>query len=67
MSLWASKIHRLELGRAGSDARSGLILESQRQTVISQFYQLDKLVVEGRKSGKQKGDKGGIIRQKDTR
>ncbi|KAF2787034.1 hypothetical protein K505DRAFT_317396 [Melanomma pulvis-pyrius CBS 109.77] len=38
----------------------------KRQTVISQFYQLDRLVVEGGKSGKQKGDEGGIVRQKDT-
>jgi hypothetical protein len=38
----------------------------QRQTVISQFYQLDRLVVEGGKTGKQKGDEGGIVRQKDV-
>ncbi|KAF2805339.1 uncharacterized protein BDZ99DRAFT_525042 [Mytilinidion resinicola] len=38
----------------------------KRQTVISQFYQLDRLVVEGGKTGKQKGDHGGIVRQKDT-
>jgi hypothetical protein len=57
----------------------------QRQTVISQFYQLDKLVVEGQKTvshgvrhgkpicpanammqGKETGDKGDIVRQKDT-
>ncbi|KAL5119465.1 hypothetical protein ACEQ8H_002530 [Pleosporales sp. CAS-2024a] len=37
----------------------------KRQTVISQFYQLDRLVVEGGKQGKQTGDKGDIIRQKD--
>jgi hypothetical protein len=37
----------------------------QRQTVISQFYQLDRLVVEGGKQGKQTGNKGDIIRQKD--
>ncbi|KAF2255074.1 hypothetical protein BU26DRAFT_514870 [Trematosphaeria pertusa] len=37
----------------------------KRQTVISQFYQLDRLVVEGGKTGKQKGDEGGIVRQKD--
>jgi hypothetical protein len=37
----------------------------QRQTVISQFYQIDRLVVEGGKTGKQKGDEGGIVRQKD--
>jgi hypothetical protein len=40
-------------------------VRSQRQTVISQFYQLDKLVVEGGKQGKQTGDKGDIVRQKD--
>jgi hypothetical protein len=39
---------------------------AQRQTVISQFYQLDRLVVEGGKTGKQKGDEGGIVRQKDV-
>ncbi|KAF2709536.1 hypothetical protein K504DRAFT_467501 [Pleomassaria siparia CBS 279.74] len=38
----------------------------KRQTVISQFYQLDRLVVEGGKTGKQRGDDGGIVRQKDT-
>ncbi|KAF2641714.1 hypothetical protein P280DRAFT_397388 [Massarina eburnea CBS 473.64] len=37
----------------------------KRQTVVSQFFQLDKLVVEGGKAGKQKGDDGGIVRQKD--
>ncbi|KAL6712437.1 hypothetical protein ACN47E_000314 [Coniothyrium glycines] len=36
----------------------------KRQTVISQFYQIDRLVVEGGKEGKQKGD-GDIIRVKD--
>ncbi|CAI7575558.1 unnamed protein product [Penicillium glandicola] len=38
----------------------------KRQTVISQFYQLDKLVVEGQKTGKETGDHGGIVRQKET-
>ncbi|CAM1506087.1 Fc.00g057280.m01.CDS01 [Cosmosporella sp. VM-42] len=40
----------------------------KRQTVISQFYQLDRLVVEGGISslqGKQSGDRGGIVRQKE--
>ncbi|KAL6363107.1 hypothetical protein LRP88_02511 [Fusarium phalaenopsidis] len=37
----------------------------QRQTVISQFYQLDRLVVEGGISGKQTGKHGGIVRQKE--
>ncbi|KAL3472629.1 hypothetical protein BJX99DRAFT_249502 [Aspergillus californicus] len=38
----------------------------KRQTVISQFYQLDKLVVEGQNTGKETGQHGGIVRQKDT-
>ncbi|KAJ5766492.1 uncharacterized protein N7511_004108 [Penicillium nucicola] len=38
----------------------------KRQTIISQFYQLDKLVVEGQNTGKETGDHGGIVRQKDT-
>ncbi|KAI9374677.1 hypothetical protein BJX61DRAFT_497344 [Aspergillus egyptiacus] len=38
----------------------------KRQTVISQFYQLDRLVVEGQKTGKETGEHGGIVRQKDT-
>jgi len=42
------------------------MLDMQRQTVVSQFFQLDRLVVEGGKTGKQKGSKGGIVRQKDT-
>lgn len=37
----------------------------QRQTVISQFYQIDRLVVEGGKEGKQKGDRSDIVRVKD--
>lgn len=37
----------------------------QRQTVISQFFQLDRLVVEGGRAGEQTGDKGDIVRQKD--
>lgn len=36
----------------------------KRQTIVSQFYQLDKLVVEGGKTGKDKD--GHIMRQKDT-
>ncbi|KAL2430539.1 hypothetical protein ABEF95_010557 [Exophiala dermatitidis] len=38
----------------------------KRQTVISQMYQLDRLVVEGGASGKETGGRGGIVRQKDT-
>ncbi|KAG6367183.1 hypothetical protein INS49_001368 [Diaporthe citri] len=37
----------------------------QRQTVVGHFFELDRLVVEGGISGKQKGNKGGIVRQKD--
>ncbi|KAJ9618238.1 hypothetical protein H2203_009154 [Taxawa tesnikishii (nom. ined.)] len=37
----------------------------KRQTVVSQFFQLDRLVVEGGKEGRQTGKEGGIIRQKD--
>lgn len=37
----------------------------QRQSVISQFYQLDRLVVEGGKQGKQTGGRGDIVRQKE--
>ncbi|KAF2132249.1 hypothetical protein P153DRAFT_334970 [Dothidotthia symphoricarpi CBS 119687] len=37
----------------------------KRQTVISQFYQIDRLVVEGGKTGKQTGNEGDIVRQKD--
>lgn len=37
----------------------------KRQTVVSQFYQLDRLVVEGGKSGRQTGGEGGIVRQAD--
>ncbi|KAF2104394.1 hypothetical protein NA57DRAFT_51222 [Rhizodiscina lignyota] len=37
----------------------------QRQTVISQFFQLERLVVEGGKTGKQTGEEGDIVRQKD--
>ncbi|BDD63356.1 hypothetical protein MAP00_008255 [Monascus purpureus] len=43
----------------------------KRQTVISQFYQLDKLVIEGQRPGgqrslKETGGEGGMVRQKDT-
>lgn len=38
----------------------------QRQTIVSQFYQLDRLVVEGGKTGKETGGTGDIVRQKDT-
>ncbi|KAF3162088.1 LYR motif-containing protein 4 [Orbilia oligospora] len=37
----------------------------RRQTMISSFYQLDKLVVEGGAEGKEKGNRGGILRQKE--
>ncbi|KAG8534269.1 uncharacterized protein KY384_001113 [Bacidia gigantensis] len=35
----------------------------KRQTVVSQFFQLDRLVVEGGKSGKQTGTESDIVRQ----
>lgn len=35
----------------------------KRQTAVSQFFQLDRLVVEGQKTGKQIGEEGGIVRQ----
>ncbi|RVX73055.1 hypothetical protein B0A52_02181 [Exophiala mesophila] len=38
----------------------------KRQTVVSQFFQLDRLVVEGGKTGKETGGTGDIVRQKDT-
>ncbi|KAF2674053.1 hypothetical protein BT63DRAFT_449042 [Microthyrium microscopicum] len=38
----------------------------KRQSVISQFYQMDRLVVEGGKSGKQKGGRGDIVRESET-
>ncbi|KAH7317679.1 hypothetical protein BKA65DRAFT_106177 [Rhexocercosporidium sp. MPI-PUGE-AT-0058] len=38
----------------------------KRQTVVSQFFQLDRLVVEGGRSGKQSGRRNDIVRQKDT-
>lgn len=41
------------------------IMVMQRQTVVSQFFQLDRLVVEGGKEGRQKGNRNDIVRQKD--
>ncbi|KAI5846290.1 complex 1 protein [Morchella snyderi] len=38
----------------------------KRQTVVSQFFQMDRLVVEGQASGRQTGGRGDIARQKDT-
>ncbi|RDA88428.1 hypothetical protein CP532_5582 [Ophiocordyceps camponoti-leonardi (nom. inval.)] len=37
----------------------------KRQTVISQFYQLNRLVVEGGISGREGGERGDKVRQKD--
>ncbi|KAF2214537.1 hypothetical protein CERZMDRAFT_37726 [Cercospora zeae-maydis SCOH1-5] len=37
----------------------------KRQTVVSQFFQLDRLVVEGGKEGRQKDGRSDIVRQKD--
>ncbi|KAK5053728.1 hypothetical protein LTR84_001689 [Exophiala bonariae] len=38
----------------------------KRQTIVSQFFQIDRLVVEGGKSGKETGSTSEIVRQKDT-
>ncbi|ORY55656.1 uncharacterized protein BCR38DRAFT_414835 [Pseudomassariella vexata] len=38
----------------------------KRQTVVSQFYQIDRLVVEGGMAGKETGKSGEVSRQKDT-
>ncbi|KAG9252543.1 uncharacterized protein F5Z01DRAFT_233096 [Emericellopsis atlantica] len=37
----------------------------KRQTVIGQFYQIDRLVIEGGQSGKETGKHGEIARQKE--
>jgi len=46
------------------EGREVLTIDVQRQTVVSQFFQLDRLVVEGGKTGKQTGS-GSIVRQKE--
>ncbi|KAJ8121857.1 hypothetical protein ONZ43_g1799 [Nemania bipapillata] len=46
--------------------RTAFLAGIARQTVVSQFYQIDRLVVEGGMSGKQKGSSGDRARQKDT-
>ncbi|KAK3186757.1 hypothetical protein K4F52_004503 [Lecanicillium sp. MT-2017a] len=38
----------------------------KRQTVIGQFFQLDRLVVEAGLSGKETGKHGEVVRQHDT-
>jgi len=53
------------IARSASLNKEPLLTYLQRQTVVSQFFQLDRLVVEGGKTGKQKGNEGGIVRQKD--
>ena len=68
------KAYIVDIGRNASlerwDAKVGIrksdlltIWCVQRQTVVSQFFQLDRLVVEGGKTGKQTGNRGGIVRQ----
>ncbi|KAK2609192.1 hypothetical protein QQS21_002274 [Conoideocrella luteorostrata] len=37
----------------------------KRQTVIGQFYTMDRLVVEAGISGKDNGGEGGVVRQKE--
>lgn len=44
---------------------SVLTCDVQRQTVVSQFFQLDRLVVEGGRQGKETGENNGIMRVKD--
>ncbi|KAI1973828.1 hypothetical protein LOZ52_001833 [Ophidiomyces ophidiicola] len=63
-------IHDLRMMKVSQNSR---IVSAQthcskvlRQTIISQFYQLDRLVVEGQESGKETGSEGGIVRQKDS-
>ncbi|KPI43825.1 LYR motif-containing protein 4 [Cyphellophora attinorum] len=53
-------------GRVQELVQNGLkeLQTMKRQTIISQFFQLDRLVVEGGASGKE--GHGGIVRQKDT-
>jgi hypothetical protein len=56
----------LKDGAQEDDVRKSYLLtiwRAQRQTVVSQFFQLDRLVVEGGKTGKQTGNRGGIVRQ----
>lgn len=54
--------------KAASDRRRTrreyMLTTQQRQTIVSQFYQLDRLVVEGGKTGKDQD--GHIMRNKDT-
>jgi len=65
----AFREHKGELGeREAQDLIHKGLKELQamrRQTVVSQFYQLDRLVVEGQRSGKQIGSEGDIVRQVD--
>lgn len=43
-----------------------MLTRAQRQTLMSNFFQLDRLVVEGQASGRQKGRRGDLARVKDT-
>jgi len=38
----------------------------KRQSVISEFYQMDRLVVEGQAPGQEAGTHGEIVRQRET-
>lgn len=62
LDFWVEAEEELSEGGHGRFANDWTV---QRQTVVSQFFQLDKLVVEGGKTGKQTGNEGGIVRQKD--
>lgn len=50
----------------GEEEEENADMPKQRQTVVSQFFQLDRLVVEGGKTGKQSGGRNDIVREKDT-
>ena len=54
---------RAETSIAATDRKTDW---EQRQTTLSNFFQIDRLVVEGQESGKQTGNRGDITRSKDT-
>lgn len=62
---WATREDRIKKALLMSHRIKADVGLQQRQTVVSQFFQLDRLVVEGGKTGKQTGSQGGIVRQKD--
>lgn len=62
---WATREDRIKEALSTSHRTKADFGLQQRQTVVSQFFQLDRLVVEGGKTGKQTGSQGDIVRQKD--